>query len=92
MEFRLILTKFTLFSIIVKNSQWHSFEQVIMQYFNGCVYTAGTRKADKEVDAPSEDELKHVQVEGLVKHLCEDYSFSYAGRRSAGLRKILILN
>ena len=32
-----------------------------MQYFNGCVYAAGAKKADKEIDAPSEDELKLVQ-------------------------------
>jgi len=54
--------------LIVNNSRWISFEQVIMQYFNGCVYAAGTRKANKEIEAPSEDELKYVQVEGLVKH------------------------
>ena len=48
-----------------------------MQYFNGCVYTAGARKADKEIDTPSEDELKHVQVEGLVKHLCGDHSLCW---------------
>ena len=49
-----------------------------MQYFNGCVYAAGARKADKEIDAPSEDELKRVQVDGLVKHLCEDHSLCWS--------------
>ncbi|CAB5353409.1 unnamed protein product [Rhizophagus irregularis] len=50
-------------SKIVKNVQWRSFEQVIMQYFNGCIYAAGARKADKEIDTPSEDELKKIQEE-----------------------------
>ncbi|UZO20938.1 uncharacterized protein OCT59_013347 [Rhizophagus irregularis] len=64
-------------SKIVKNVQWRSFEQVIMQYFNGCIYAAGARKADKEIDTPSEDELKYVQVEGLVRHLCGNHSLCW---------------
>ena len=49
-----------------------------MQYFNGCIYAAGARKADKEIDTPSEDELKYIQVEGLVKHLCGDHSLCWS--------------
>ncbi|CAB5216519.1 unnamed protein product, partial [Rhizophagus irregularis] len=66
-------------SKIVKNVQWRSFEQVIMQYFNGCIYAAGARKADKEIDTPSEDELK-TKLVYLSKLI--DYWKSFAARYS----------
>ncbi|CAG8656472.1 2986_t:CDS:1, partial [Funneliformis mosseae] len=49
-----------------------------MQYFNGCIYATSVRKADKEIDASSENKLKYVQVEGLIKYLYKDHSLCWS--------------
>ncbi|CAG8608186.1 9820_t:CDS:2 [Funneliformis mosseae] len=52
--------------------------KIVMQYFNGCVYTANAKKADKKIDASSENELKYVQLKGLVKYLYRDHSLCWS--------------
>ena len=66
--------------LIVKKqySHWHSFEQHIMRYFNSCIFSAGLRKKNNQDDAPTEEETRYVQVEGLIRHLLDDHSICWS--------------
>lgn len=59
-------------------SRWHSFEQHIMRYFNSCIFSAGLRKKNNQDDAPTEEETRYVQVEGLIRHLLDDHSICWS--------------
>lgn len=66
--------------LIVKKqySRWHSFEQHIMRYFNSCIFSAGLRKKNNQDDVPTEEETRHIQVEGLIRHLLDDHSICWS--------------
>ena len=59
-------------------SRWHSFEQHIMRYFNSCIFSAGLQKKNNQDDAPTEEETRHVQVEGLIQHLLDDHNICWS--------------
>ncbi|CAB4410237.1 unnamed protein product [Rhizophagus irregularis] len=61
-----------------QHSRWHSFEQHIMRYFNSCVFSAGLRRKNNQDDAPTEEETRYVQVEGLIRHLLDDHSICWS--------------
>ena len=44
-----------------------------MTYFSACVYTAGLRKANDENCDLQEKEIRYVQTEGLLQHLCDNH-------------------
>ncbi|UZN99576.1 uncharacterized protein OCT59_000843 [Rhizophagus irregularis] len=44
-------------------ARYHRFEQHIMRYFNGCVFTAGLRKKNDDPNTPTNEELRYIQVE-----------------------------
>ncbi|CAH1768235.1 11801_t:CDS:2, partial [Entrophospora sp. SA101] len=48
-----------------------------MQYFRNCVYAATLRKTTPEIVTPTDEELFHVQVDGLVAHLSGDHSLCW---------------
>ena len=48
-----------------------------MQYYRNCVYAATLRKATPEIVTPTDEELFHVQVDGLVAHLSGDHSLCW---------------
>ncbi|RIA82973.1 hypothetical protein C1645_834488 [Glomus cerebriforme] len=50
---------------------YHSFEQYITRYFYGCVFAAGLKKKNNKLDALINEELRHIQVEGLEDKQCE---------------------
>ena len=54
---------------IDKNNCWKSFGQPIMQYYQNCVYAATLRKTTPEIVTPTDEELFHVQVDGIKNHL-----------------------
>ena len=68
------------FILIVKKqySRWHSFEQHIMRYFNSCIFSAELRKKLNQDNASTEEETRHVQVEGLIQHLLNDHSLCWS--------------
>ncbi len=37
-----------------------------MRYFNGCVFVIGLKKKNNESDIPINEQLHHIQVEGLI--------------------------
>jgi len=49
-----------------------------MRYFNGCVFAAGLKKKNNESDAPTNDELRYVQVEGLIQYLLNNYNLCWS--------------
>lgn len=49
-----------------------------MRYFNGCVFAAGLKKKNNELDAPTNEELRHIQVEGLIKHLLNNHELCWS--------------
>ncbi len=70
-----IYSFFFIHLVIVKKqyARYHSFEQHIMRYFNGCVFAAGLKKKNNEPDTPTNEELRHIQVEGLIQHLLDNH-------------------
>uniref|UniRef100_U9TP61 DNA 3'-5' helicase n=1 Tax=Rhizophagus irregularis (strain DAOM 181602 / DAOM 197198 / MUCL 43194) TaxID=747089 RepID=U9TP61_RHIID len=58
-------------------SRWHPFEQHIMRYFNSCIFSAGLKNKLNQNSAPTEEETRHVQVEGLIRHLLDDHSLCW---------------
>ncbi|RIA85471.1 hypothetical protein C1645_830748 [Glomus cerebriforme] len=46
-------------------ARYYSFEQHIMRYFYGCVFAAGLKKKNNELDALTNEELCYIQVEEL---------------------------
>ena len=49
-----------------------------MRYFNSCIFSAGLQKKNNQNDAPSEEETRHVQVEGLIQHLLDNHSICWS--------------
>ena len=49
-----------------------------MRYFNSCIFSAGLRKKLNQNDAPSEEETRYIQVEGLIRHLLDDHSICWS--------------
>ncbi|RIB24227.1 hypothetical protein C2G38_2032054 [Gigaspora rosea] len=52
-----------------KNIWFHAFKDHIMRCFRGYIYSAAFQKAAQDNDAPSENEMKKMQIEGLINHL-----------------------
>ena len=48
-----------------------------MRYFNGCVYAAGLKKKNNELDTPTNEELRYIQVEGLIQHLLNNHDLCW---------------
>ncbi|CAG8660723.1 18191_t:CDS:10 [Rhizophagus irregularis] len=46
-------------------------------YFNGCVFTAGLRKKNNDPNAPTNEELRYIQVEGLIQHLLNNHDLCW---------------
>jgi len=44
-----------------------------MRYFNGCVFVASLKKKNNESDIPTNEQLRHIQVEGLIQHLLNNH-------------------
>jgi len=44
-----------------------------MRYFNGCVFTAGLKKKNNELNTLTNEQLRHIQVEGLIQHLLNNH-------------------
>ncbi|GBC42943.2 uncharacterized protein OCT59_007997 [Rhizophagus irregularis] len=59
-------------------SRWHSFEQHIMRYFNSCIFSAGLQRKLNQDNAPTEEETRYIQVEGLIRHLLDDHSICWS--------------
>ncbi|RIB12759.1 hypothetical protein C2G38_2199795 [Gigaspora rosea] len=57
-----------------KNAQFHAFENHIMCWFRGCIYSAALRKAEQHPDAPSEMKTRKMQIEGLIDNLQNNHS------------------
>ncbi|RIB09680.1 hypothetical protein C2G38_2044120 [Gigaspora rosea] len=57
--------------------KFHNFEQYIMRYFNGCVYTAELRKENSNEITPTQTQLQDVQIDGLIHHLQDDHSLCW---------------
>ena len=57
-----------------KNIHFHAFEDHIMRWFRGCIYSAALRKAAQDPLAPTEEETRIMQVEGLIYHLQNDHT------------------
>ncbi|CAG8687197.1 8077_t:CDS:10, partial [Funneliformis caledonium] len=53
------------------------FEQYIMRYFNGCVFAAGLKKKNNKLDVPTNEELRYIQVEGLIQHLLNNHNLCW---------------
>jgi len=49
-----------------------------MRYFNSCIFSAGLQKKNNQNDAPSEEETRHIQVEGLIQHLLDNHSMCWS--------------
>ncbi len=49
-----------------------------MTYFSACVYTAGLRKANDENCDLQEKEIRYVQTEGLLQHLCDNHDLCWS--------------
>ncbi|CAB4441893.1 unnamed protein product [Rhizophagus irregularis] len=58
-------------------ARYHNFEQHIMRYYNGCVFAAGLKKKNNEPDIPTNKELRHIQVEGLIQHLLNNHELCW---------------
>ncbi|EXX53255.1 Sgs1p [Rhizophagus irregularis DAOM 197198w] len=58
-------------------ARYHGFEQHIMRYFNGCVFAAGLRKSNNESNTPTNEELRYIQVEGLIQHLLNNHDLCW---------------
>ncbi|CAG8812265.1 19721_t:CDS:2, partial [Gigaspora margarita] len=52
---------------------YHNFEQYIIWYFNGYVYFASLRKEDPSKLTLTKEELRELQIEGFIRHLCNDH-------------------
>lgn len=48
-----------------------------MRYFNGCVFTAGLRKKNDDPNTPTNEELRYIQVEGLIQHLLNNHDLCW---------------
>ena len=48
-----------------------------MRYFNGCVFAAGLRKSNNESNTPTNEELRYIQVEGLIQHLHNNHDLCW---------------
>jgi len=60
-----------------KFPQWRDFEQHIMLYFTSCVYAAGIQKTNNENCSIQEKDIRHVQTEGLLQHLCDNHELCW---------------
>ena len=49
-----------------------------MWYFNSCIFSAGLQKKLNQDNAPTEEETRYVQVEGLIQHLLDDHSLYWS--------------
>ena len=49
-----------------------------MRYFNSCIFSAGLQKKYNKDDAPTEEETRYIQVEGLIQHLLDDHSLCWS--------------
>ncbi|CAB4410951.1 unnamed protein product [Rhizophagus irregularis] len=58
-------------------ARYHGFEQHIMRYFNRCVFAAGLRKSNNESNTPTNEELRYIQVEGLIQHLLNNHNLCW---------------
>ena len=48
-----------------------------MRYFNGCVFAAGLRKSNNESNTSTNEELRYIQVEGLIQHLLNNHNLCW---------------
>jgi hypothetical protein len=48
-----------------------------MQYFTACVYAAGIRNASDDLNNVTEEEIREVQINGLVNHLLNDHGLCW---------------
>jgi len=62
---------------VKKHTKWQEFEQHIMTFFSACVYTAGLRKSSDENCNLTEKDIRHVQTEGLLQHLCNNHDLCW---------------
>ncbi|CAG8774144.1 45294_t:CDS:10, partial [Gigaspora margarita] len=58
----------------VLNKNFKSFEDHIMRWFRGCIYSAELKRESKDQSAPSKAETCKMQVDGLIRHLQNDHS------------------
>ena len=49
-----------------------------MTYFSACVYTAGFRKANEVNCTLQEKDIRYVQTEGLLQHLCDNHNLYWS--------------
>ena len=49
-----------------------------MRYFNACIFSAELRKKMNPDNAPTEKKTQYVQVEGLIRHLLDDYNICWS--------------
>ncbi|RIB17094.1 hypothetical protein C2G38_2038025 [Gigaspora rosea] len=54
---------------VLKDKSFKSFEDHIMRWFRSCIYSAELRRETKDQFAPSEEETREMQVDGLIRHL-----------------------
>ncbi|RHZ59174.1 hypothetical protein Glove_365g52 [Diversispora epigaea] len=60
-----------------KYTKWQEFEQHIMNYFSACIYTAGLRKTNEENCNLQEKDIRYIQIEGLLQHLCNNHDLCW---------------
>jgi len=48
-----------------------------MRYYRGCFFTAGLRKENPELETPKEEEVREVQLQGLVQHLTGNHTLCW---------------
>ncbi|CAG8659330.1 26224_t:CDS:2 [Gigaspora margarita] len=63
-----------LYIVNKKYIRFHAFEDHIMCWFRGCIYSAALRKVAQDSLIPSEEETRNMQVEGLICHLQNNHS------------------
>ena len=67
-----------IFILVKKHTKWIEYEQHIVTYFSACVYTAGLKKANDENCDLQEKEIRYIQTEGLLQHLCGNHELCWS--------------
>ncbi len=44
-----------------------------MRYFNGCIFVASLKKKNNKSNVPTNEQFYHIQVEGLIQYLLNNY-------------------
>ncbi|CAG8771808.1 43213_t:CDS:10, partial [Gigaspora margarita] len=59
---------------VLKDKNFKPFEDHIMRWFHDCIYSAELKREAKDQFAPSEEETRKMQVDGLIRHLQNNHS------------------